>query len=166
MTRIGVAVALAALIVVPSAFAGPSATAADRARAVSDCETLRPAMNGTVGAGTFGKAFGTARAARADAFRNCVRVFTVEVHQNRHAVVAACEESTTTRREFAECVADGMRAASREDRRDWVNAAETCKAERETNAEAFATAYGEGRNAYGMCVSTHAKAQNDEEPAG
>ena len=164
MTRIGVAVALAALIVVPSAFAGPS-TGADRARAVSDCETLRPAMNRTVGAGTFGKAFGTARVARADAFRNCVRAFTVEVHENRHAVVAACEESTTTRRAFGECVADGMRAASREDRRDWVNAAETCKAERE-DAAAFATAYGEGRNAYGTCVSTHAKAQNDEEPAG
>ena len=85
-------------------------------------------MNRTVGAGTFRKAFGTAQAARADVSRNCVRAFAVEEHENRHAVVEACEESTTTRR-------------------------------------AFATAYGEGRNAYGKCVSTHARAQNDEEPA-
>ena len=166
MRKIGLITALTALVLVPNAFAGPAPGASDRARAVASCETLRPAMNRTAGSGTFRKAFGTARAERADAFRNCARAFTVEVHENRHAAVAACDEAdgTTSGRAFGECVSAGMRAPTREDRRDWVNAAKTCKAVRSADAAAFAAAYGDGRNAYGKCVSMHAKAQNDEEP--
>ena len=157
---------LTAAIAVPAGVAGPAPTAADRARAVNDCESVRPSMNRNVAPGTFRRAFGTASAARADAFRNCVRAFALEEMANREAIVAACDAATTTWTEFAECVAAARRAASREDRRDWVNAAETCSDERQSaGGDAFAETYGGGRDAYGRCVSTHAKAQEDEAPA-
>lgn len=45
------------------------------------------------------------------------------------------------------------------------NAAKACKAERAADAEAFAQKYGtnkNGKNAFGKCVSSQAKAQKDE----
>ena len=45
------------------------------------------------------------------------------------------------------------------------NAAKTCKAERDANADAFNEKYGTNKNkknAFGKCVSALAKAQNDD----
>ena len=171
--KLAVSAALA-LAFVPSAIASPAPTSADRARAVNDCQVLRPAMNTALGAGTFGRAFGTAQRARMDAFRNCVARLARAEHQNRHQAVAECDESTaasTSASAFGQCVAATMRAKSRADRRANMNAARTCKAERADTAFAsahdgktFDEFYGTSandRNAYGKCVSAHAKAQND-----
>jgi hypothetical protein len=173
MRKFAVSAALA-LTFVPTAFAGPAATSADRARAVNDCQALRPAMNSALGAGTFGRAFGTAQRARMDAFRNCVARFTVLEHQNRHQAVRECDESTAASASasaFGRCVAATMLAKSRADRRATMNAARTCKAEQADPAfasthggETFAEFYGTNandRDAYGKCVATVAKAQND-----
>ncbi len=149
MKRIVVVAALASLMVVPNASTGASSTARDARRAVNDCESVRPSMNRTVGAGTFARAFGAHR------FRTCERAFTVEEHANRHAVLAVCSELTG--RAYGECVAGEKRDASREDRRDWVNAAKVCKEEHSPG--------GQARSDYGKCVADVAKAQNDEEPA-
>jgi hypothetical protein len=172
MRKIAVSAALA-LTFVPTAFAGPAATAADRARAVNDCQILRPAMNSTLGAGTFRRAFGTAQRARLDAFRNCVARFTVAEHQNRHQAVVQCDESTAASTDadaFGRCVAATMRAKSRADRRATMNAARTCKTQQADAAFAsthdgktFGEFYGTGendRNAYGKCVAAVARAQN------
>ena len=46
-----------------------------------------------------------------------------------------------------------------------MNAAETCKTERDANADAFKEKYGTNKsksNAFGKCVSALAKAQNDD----
>ena len=173
MRKIAVSAALA-LTFVPTAFAGPAANAADRARAVNDCRTLRPALNNALGDGTFGRAFGTAQRARTDAFRNCVARFTRAEHQNRHQAVAACDESTAASTDadaFGRCVATTMRAKSRADRRAAMNAARTCKAQQADatfasthDGKTFAEFYGTNendRNAYGKCVSAVAKTQND-----
>ena len=48
-----------------------------------------------------------------------------------------------------------------------MNAAKACKAERTTDPDAFREKYGTNRNkrnAFGKCVSTHAKA-DDGDPA-
>lgn len=171
MRKIVVSAALA-LTFVPTAFAGPAANSADRARAVNDCRALRPAMNNALGPRTFGRAFGTAQRSRMDAFRNCVARFTRLEHQNRHQAVADCNESTagsTEANAFGQCVAATMRAKSRADRRATMNAARTCKAQQADPAFAsthdgktFAEFYGTNandRNAYGKCVATVAKAR-------
>ena len=44
-----------------------------------------------------------------------------------------------------------------------ANAAQECKAEREADPATFAVNYGERKNAFGKCVSEHAR--DDEEPA-
>lgn len=173
MRKFAVSAALA-LAFVPSAIASPAPTAADRARAVNDCQALRSAMNTALGAGTFGRAFGTAQRARMDAFRNCVARFARAEHQNRHQSAAECDASTpddAAPGTFGKCVAATMRVKSRADRRATMNAARTCKTEQADTAFAaahdgktFAEFYGTStndRNAYGKCVSAHAKAQND-----
>jgi hypothetical protein len=43
-----------------------------------------------------------------------------------------------------------------------VNAAESCRAARKADADAFAEKYGSKRNAFGKCVSRTAKALQDE----
>ena len=172
MRKLAVTAALA-LMLIPSALGSPAPSAADRARAVNDCQSLRPAMNRSLGAGTFGRAFGTAQRARLDAFRNCVARFAVAEHENRHEAVAACSETTSgdaAPDAFGQCVAAKMRAASRADRSATMNAARTCKAQQADAAfastqdgKAFVEFYGTNandRNAYGKCVSTLAKAQN------
>ena len=170
--------ATVALTIVPNALAGPAPTASDRSRALYDCQKVRPAMNGAVGAGTFGRAFGTARLARRDAFGRCVSRFTREEHQSRHAAVEACwamqnanadntgepdstpaSEPPADRNAFGECVSTAMSGESRSDRRGHVNAARACAAERESNPT-FAADYGGGRDAYGRCVATKAQAQD------
>ncbi len=173
MKKIALSAALA-LVFAPSALASPSPNASDRARAVAACQATKPAMNRQVGPGTFGRAFGTAQRARRDAFRNCVRAFSRSEHQNRHEAVAECRQSTansTAANAFGKCVSAKMRAKSRADRQATMNAAKTCKAQQADpnfaathGGQTFAQFYGTNandRNAYGKCVSTLAKAQND-----
>ncbi|MDQ3890465.1 MAG: hypothetical protein M3312_07935 [Actinomycetota bacterium] len=173
-----VLIAALALIVVPSAAAGVRPTAADRTAAARDCRSLRTSM----GAATFARTFGTAQARRRNAFGRCVRQFTRKEHENRHEAVHACRAEREQlggdafrqkygtrdgrRSAFAECVFARRRAESRRDRRSVLRAARTCKAERgEMGAEAFAAKYGANANdgnAFGKCVSTLARARDDE----
>ena len=65
-------------------------------------------------------------------------------------------------RAMAACVAKAEPAAEEESK----NAAQTCKAERDADKDAFAEKYGtnkNGRNAFGKCVSSLASEQTQEE---
>ena len=46
--------------------------------------------------------------------------------------------------------------------KEFKNAAKECKAARKDDPVAFAEAWGEGKNAYGKCVSATARADDDE----
>jgi hypothetical protein len=67
---------------------------------------------------------------------------------------------------FGKCVSQNAKKDQRQEERAHTNAAKECKAERDADADAFAEKYGEGKshkNAYGKCVSQHAKANKAEE---
>ncbi|HKP88352.1 MAG TPA: hypothetical protein VJT75_00100 [Thermoleophilaceae bacterium] len=67
---------------------------------------------------------------------------------------------------FGKCVSQNAKKDQAQEERAHTNAAKECKAEREADAAAFAEKYGEGKNhknAYGKCVSQHAKANKAEE---
>jgi hypothetical protein len=175
MKKIGVFAvgALVAAVLAPSALAAPAPNAGDRARAVQDCKTLRAQL----GKQTFRATYGTANVNRKNAFARCFRQWSAEEAENRVEARAECLEEQGTTPEsrqafreqygrFGSCVAQKRRAESRQDRRDVMNAARACKAERGTNEEsraAFRAKYGGNANAFGKCVSTLAKAQDEGE---
>ena len=64
-----------------------------------------------------------------------------------------------TYRNFGQCVSTWTRTAHQ----NRHNAAQRCKTMRQTNPAGFAAAYGTGRNAHGKCVSTLARAQNQQQ---
>lgn len=64
-----------------------------------------------------------------------------------------------TYRNFGRCVSTMTRTVHQ----NGHNAAQRCKAMRQTNPTGFAAAYGTGRNAYGKCVSAQARAQNQQQ---
>lgn len=128
MRRIAIAAGLAALLLAPaSAAAAP--TGKDRRNAARDCRAERSAM----GTANFVQKYGNRRNA------------------------------------FGKCVSRGAREEERERKVAARNAAKLCKAERAMpesefraahDGKTFAQFYGtnaNGRNAYGKCVSTHAK---------
>jgi hypothetical protein len=174
MRKIGViaVAALFAAVAAPSALAAPTPNAGDRARAVQDCKTLRAQL----GKPTFRTTYGTAGANRKNAFARCFRQWSAEEAENRVQAVADCREERGTTPEsrqafretygtFGTCVAQKRRAESRQDRRDVLNAARACKAERGTTEEtraAFRAKYGGTANAFGKCVSTLARAEDEE----
>jgi hypothetical protein len=67
---------------------------------------------------------------------------------------------------FGKCVSQNAKKDQRQEERALKNAAKECKAERDADADAFAEKYGTGpkhKNAFGRCVSQHAKANKAEE---
>ena len=71
---------------------------------------------------------------------------------------------------FGKCVSQNAKQqtadATRQDIQADVNAAKECKSERKPDPAAFATKYGTNknhRNAFGKCVSQHAKAQQQDQ---
>jgi len=169
MLKITMALAVA-LLAAPAALAAPPAQAVDRQNATRDCRVLRADM----GTATFRATYG-----QQSAFRRCVRQWTAEERSNRVNAAQACRTERGTTPEsraafrakyggganaFGKCVSQARRAEAAEDREATMNAAQTCKAERGTTTEskaAFRAKYGGGANAFGKCVSTLAKSQND-----
>jgi len=67
---------------------------------------------------------------------------------------------------FGKCVSQNAKKDQKQEERAHTNAAKECKAERDADATAFAEKYGAGKshkNAFGKCVSQHAKANKAEE---
>jgi hypothetical protein len=174
--------AVAALAVAPAAVGAPPPNAADRANAVRDCRALRDSM----GLATFRTTYGTAQANRRNAFGRCLSQWAREEQENRLNAAQECgEERGTTdasraafnekygkngnaRNAFGRCVSAKARAEAREDREETLNAAQQCKEERGTTEQsraAFGATYGANendRNAFGKCVSTLAREQDED----
>jgi hypothetical protein len=172
---------LAALIMPAAAFT-EDATGQDRENAARACSALRTSM----GLDLFRQTYGTAASNRRNAFGKCVSQWTRAEHQSRQSARSRCSAEQADAnfpaahdgKSFAEfygtgkganafgrCVSGKARSASAEARQDTLNAARTCKSERRTlGVPAFRAKYGKNtndRNAFGKCVSTLAKAQND-----
>jgi hypothetical protein len=181
-SRILTAVLLAALFVPAAAFADEP-TGQDRANAARACSALRTSM----GDALFKQTYGTVASNRRNAFGKCVSKMARAEHQSVESARSACstEQSDPNfaathggksfdefygtgpkgANAFGRCVSSKARAASLEKRRDTMNAARQCQAERKTlGASEFRTKYGRNkndRNAFGKCVSKLAQAQND-----
>ncbi len=177
MRRLVFTAALALLVVFPaSAVASPGPTGKDRVNGARACKALKADSSFPFAATypTFGK---------------CVSAWAREQHQNRHNAAKACKaeraEDPAAFKEaygtgprkanaFGKCVSSKRKAETRADRRDHVNAAKACKAERADPAFAethddktFAEFYGtnrNNRNAFGKCVSTKARAMDGSTP--
>jgi hypothetical protein len=175
--------ALLAVLTVPAAVFAADPPGQDRENAARACSTLRTAMGVTL----FRLTYGTVASNRRNAFGRCVSQWTRTERVNRVSAQSACEAerndpnfaATHGGKTFAEfygtgpkranafgrCVSSKAKTASAEDRRDTLNAARKCKAERQRlGVTAFRTEYGRNandRNAFGKCVSKLAKEQNN-----
>jgi hypothetical protein len=155
--KTGFALALAAMLAVPTgAMAAP--TKADTKAASKTCHEIRAGFDSKK---EFREAYGKG------AFGKCVR----QVAKDMAALRKAARQETREEcaglkgKDRRDCVRSNqaeLKAARKEARRDWVNAAKTCR-ELEENDASYGDNYGTGKNAFGKCVSEHAKAQNDEE---
>ena len=154
--------ALAAMLVVPSA-AMAAPTKADSKAASKECHAERAAAGSKANFLAIGdpdyKNFG-----------DCVRRGAKEEAAERKAARAAARAECASEpkgKERAACIKAKTKANKAEaDAQDQerVNAAKACRAE-QSDAAAFAAAYGTGKNAFGKCVSKKAQAQNDEPAA-
>jgi hypothetical protein len=176
-----IAGALAALLI-PAASFGSGPTGQDRENGARACRALRASM----GVEIFRQTYGTVQSNRSNAFGRCVSQWARTAHQNRVSVRAACSAEKADanfatshdgesfdeyygtgpnhRNAFGKCVSSKAKAASEEAQANTENAAKTCKQERsELGAAEFRSRYGKNandRNAFGKCVSQHAKAQS------
>jgi hypothetical protein len=150
------ALALGAMLVVPTgAMAAP--TKADTKAASKECHDLRAAM----GKENFKAEYGN--------FGKCVSKKSREEKAERKAARReareACKAQGLKGKERAACVREqkqANKADADETDEKRVNAARQCRAEQKADPDAFGETYGTKRNAFGKCVSTKAKAQNDE----
>jgi hypothetical protein len=147
--------ALGAMLVVPAA-AMAAPTKADSKAASKECHELRAAM----GKENFKNEY--------DTFGKCVSKKSKEEAAERKAARrqarAECEAQGLKGKQRAACIKEQTKANKAEadaQDRERVNAAKACRAE-QSDAAAFAAAYGTGKNAFGKCVSKKAQAQNDE----
>jgi hypothetical protein len=175
--------ALLAALLVPAAAFSADGAGQDQANAARACSALRTSM----GLDLFRQTYGTAASNRRNAFGKCVSQWTRAEQQSRQSARSQCAAEQADANfaathdgksfeqfygtgpkganAFGRCVSAKAKSASAEARQDTLNAARTCKAERKTlGVPAFRAKYGKNandRNAFGKCVSTLAKAQND-----
>jgi len=173
LLKLGIATALAALTVAPVAAGAPNPNANERAT-VKVCKNMKAQM----GAQAFNAVFAPATRNPRAALRSCSRQEAAAMQQARVNAAKACKTERGTTPEsraafrakygggsnaFGKCVSMTARAQNQARREALVQAAQACKTERGTTTEsraAFATKYGGGRNAFGKCVSTAAKAKS------
>jgi hypothetical protein len=171
-------VALFALSVSASAALSPT----DFKNASEFCKALKTEMNSTVGSTAFKDTYGTNKNKR-NAHGKCVSKFAKVQDKNQSNAskdcktergdtpesVAAFNEKYGTgknkKNALGRCISQKAKAASADQEDELVNAAKECKAERgstDASREAFRNKYGTNknkRNAFGKCVSRHAKGE-------
>jgi hypothetical protein len=173
MLKLGIVTSLVALALAPVAVAAPNENANERAT-VKVCKNLKAQM----GAGAFNAVMAPVTRNPRAALRNCAKREAAAMQAARQNAAQTCktERGTTPasqaafrakygggKNAFGKCVSMTARAQNQARRAALVNASQTCKTERGTtdaSRAAFVAKYGGGRNAFGKCVSTAAKAQN------
>lgn len=168
------------------AFALPAAAlAADTPNANSlanqSCKTQQTAMGATV----FKAAYGT-NASRSNAFGKCVAKATVTANAAVQNSAKTCKAQqadanfvnaannpnhltfnafyggngkgkAADANAYGKCVSTLAQQSINTQTKADVTAAKTCKAELAASKTTFASTYGQGRNAFGVCVSRHSK---------
>ncbi len=164
MITVGVA-ALAVALPVASATAGskPDHPASAKDAAAKQCKAEKKADKAAFKA-TYGK----------HAMRTCIKGETPEgrhgAEERRQGVQGGAlrrsrtrspRPGATARTPTASASPATVRAENKSDVKEFKNAAKECKAARSDDADAFATAWGDGKNAFGKCVSATAKAADE-----
>ena len=158
MKKTGFAIALAAMLVVPSA-AMAAPTKADSKAASKQCHAERNAAPTKADFLAIGdpdyKNFG-------DCVKRGAKEEAAERKAARTAARAECEAAGLSGNEFAACVREKTKEnkaeADAEDKQK-VNAAKACRTEKQDDRATYDAEHGTGKNAFGKCVSAHAKAK-------
>jgi hypothetical protein len=155
ISLLAVAVCAIALPLASSA----SVTKQDRTNGARACTALRAGL----GATSFGLTYGTT-AARSDARGKCVSAWTAAAATARRASTNPCKARMLKGAKLAACIQASTKAKLNARVSATKNAAKVCAAERTSlGAGPFAAKYGTNANksnAFGKCVSSHAKAAN------
>jgi len=176
MKKLLLAAALSTAIIAPAA-----ASAQDPATSKNAAKYCKELRDGA-GKPNFVSMFGTKK----NAYGKCVsqtakKDATEDAAQAKKAKAEAVEECRAmktpgSKNAFGKCVSEKAKAkkaaADKEDKaekKDRINAAQTCKAAKKDDADKFATDFGAKKNAFGKCVSKTAKElaaeRKAEEPA-
>jgi hypothetical protein len=168
----GAAMALAVPTGAVAADPTPSAKQTAHKMCKQEREADRAAFKSTWGTTTKQKQNGQ------NAYRNCVRHHTGEAQTAVADARESCESLKTAEHgkgqennAYGKCVSAAVKEAVADQVEEFKNAAEECRDERgdtEDSKDAFREKYGtsesKGKNAFGKCVSTLAKAQQDDQP--
>jgi hypothetical protein len=153
----------------------PAPTPADLAR--DACKTEKHEMGTQVFKLTYAaKSTSRARAAciakaqpaAAAEQKNAAQTCKAERDADPAAFAAKYGTNANQKNALGKCVSGKTREAVEEETEDRVDAAATCKTERDADAAAFKEKYGTNKNkknAFGKCVSATAKADDDDEQA-
>jgi hypothetical protein len=182
MKRIGLIAASIAALAVLAASASAALSPSDFKNASEFCKALKAEMNSTVGPTAFKDTYGTNKNKR-NAHGKCVSKFAKVQDKNQSNAssdcktergdtpdsIAAFEEKYGTgknkKNALGRCISQKAKATSQDQEDELVSAAKTCKTERgstDASREAFREKYGTNknkRNAFGKCVSRHAKGE-------
>ena len=156
MRKTGFALALAAMLVVPGA-ATAAPTKEDSKAASKEChQALKTAgsKEAFLAAGPY-KNFG-----------DCVSKEAKERAAARRAARAECKSQGLKGKAYRDCVRAesqaNIAAANAKDKKR-VNAARECRDEKAEDRATFDAEHGTGKNAFGKCVSAHARAKEEGE---
>lgn len=187
MRKLGIVCALAALLVVPATAPAAKPSKADKQNAAQQCKEQRNAM----GSEAFRQLYGANKSMK-NAFGKCVSKFARDEMRERKAAKRNAAKDCKAEREadaglfkeaygtgkngknaYGKCVStkakENKEAADEADEEkdaERVNAARACRAEQKADEDAFQETYGtnaDKSNAFGKCVSSRMKAQDDEQ---
>jgi hypothetical protein len=181
-----IALGLLGCLALPATAFGHPPSKADKHNAAKECRSERGATDATREA--FAQKYGTAKSNYKNAFGKCVSERARDEQAERSAAKRNASRDCREERKadpqafktkygtpkshynnaFGKCVSQHAKekkaAADKRDREQFKrehNAAKTCSEERKADAEAFKTKYGTPKshykNAFGKCVSRHAK---------
>ena len=173
MRKFGLIASLFALMAVPAVVSANHLQPSDFKNAAKFCKAVRE----EVGSSTFKQTYGTNHN-RSNAFGKCVSRQARVEDQNQSNAAKDCKAeraldpaafdakygtNKNNKNAFGRCVSQKAKALSQDQEDATVNAAKTCRAERALDSDAFRNKYGTNhnkRNAFGKCVSKHAREQN------
>ena len=176
MKKLLLAAAVSVAVVAPATAFAQEPTPSESKNAAKYCKELRAEAGGANFVSMFGtkkNAYGkcVSQTAKKDAAENDAQAKAAKTNAAKE-----CKAEGLKGREYGKCVSAKAKAkkaaADKEDEAqedDRINAAQSCKAAKKENAEAFSTEWGGKKNAFGKCVSKTAREnaaeRKAEEPA-
>ena len=175
MKRLSISLGLIAALALP-ATAAAAPTSADKSEGQRECRQLLRTVDTRANFVQIVKL--EAKANRMNAFGRCVKVRTADAAGERQTAFKVAKQACEAQRRapgtrgkpanpgaYGRCVSAAARAlnakADAEQRESSLNPARTCRGMQKADADAFKAQFP-GKSGFGKCVSTQAKAQNDE----